>query len=136
MTSSFYGMPRVANWFLLRKVTKHTSLLYLSIFLRSIRNNATFVASSILLKLWDCLKYHSLLKVKSKKDALLEIFFFFCSIKRQKKISRRYTGKSAFQAIAIELHKQLKEKKKSRKALLRVFAKTDDEICLKYYKNI
>ena len=37
LTSSFCSMSRLAGWFLLRKRTKHTSLLYLCIFQKRIR---------------------------------------------------------------------------------------------------
>ena len=54
-----------------------------------------------------------------------------------KKLLQRYEGKSAFQAIAIELCNNKKQKQIQKIRLVTsiaigVVAKTNDEICLKY----
>ena len=58
--------------------------------------------------------YHNLLKVKSNKGALLEIWQgVVSSTKRWESSHDDNEGKSAFQTIAIQLSKQTKKQKKS-----------------------
>ena len=72
VTSSLCSMSRLAGWFLLGKITKHTSLLYLCIFQKYSEKLEKHQQGGLFCE--SCgVTYHSLLKVKSKKGALLEI---------------------------------------------------------------
>ena len=86
VTSLFCSMWRLACRFLLRKMIKHTSLFYLlivkKVFGKARKGGALFCES---FGMTD----HSLLKVKSNKDALVEIWkgCLFAALKDKKAIT-------------------------------------------------
>ena len=82
--SSFFSMSRVDGWFLLKKINKPTSLFYLILFLKVFEKTRKTSLAGLVCE--NCgITNHSLLKLKSNKDTLLEIWGRCCFQLKNKK---------------------------------------------------
>ena len=90
-------------------------MFYLCIYQKSIQKAGKHLRRGLFCK--NCgITYHSLLKVKSNKGALLEIWqkVLFPALRVKRGSHDDNEGKSAFQTIVIELDKQPKKTRKER----------------------
>ena len=120
LTSSFCCMSRLASWFLLRKITKHTSLLYLCIFQKSILKTQKNICGiwSILCKLWDYIPQLTSCEIQQRSFTRNLILVLFTALKYKKALTMILKENLDFKQLQFKYIKS--KKKQTEKECLRL----------------